>query len=110
MLKYLHEAMFFNHHVVLVNANSDDVIFFSDDMGLVNVDLNNFSLDYDNFDIAYPETIIPVRLMASCNRYKQQKVRKKKKERIIPVTWHPTIWLGWFMSKDKKEIQPFFDR
>ena len=71
--------MFFNHHVVLVNANSDDVIFFSDDMGLVNVDLNNFSLDYDNFDIAYPETIIPVRLMASCNRYKQQKVRKKKK-------------------------------
>ena len=39
-------------------------------MGLVNVDLNNFSLSDDNFDIVYPETIIPVRLMASCNRYK----------------------------------------
>ena len=78
MLKDLHEAMFFNHHVVLVNANSDDVTFFSDDMGLVNVDLNNFSLDDDNFGIVYPKTIIPVRLMASYNRYKQHKACKKK--------------------------------
>ena len=104
MLKDLHEVMIFSHHVVLVHANSDDVTFFSDDMGLVNVDLNNFSLDDDNFDIVYPETIIPVRLMASCNRHKQHKAckKKKKKERIIPVTWHPTGWLGWCLSKDKK--------
>ena len=78
MLKDLDEVMFFNHHVVLVNANSNDVTFVSDDMGLVNVDLNNFSLDDDNFDIFYPETIIPVRLMASCNRYKQHKACKKE--------------------------------
>ena len=47
-------------------------------MGLVNVDLNNFSLDDDNFGIVYPKTIIPVRLMASYNRYKQHKACKKK--------------------------------
>ena len=37
-------------------------------------------------------------------------MQKKDKERIIPVTWHPTRWVGWCMSKDKKKIQPFFDR
>ena len=38
-------------------------------MGLNTVDLNNINLDDD-----HPETIIHVRLMAWCNRYKELKV------------------------------------
>ena len=66
-------------NIVSVTADSDNVTFFSDDMGLANVDLNNVSLDDDNFDTDNPETILHVRLMAWCNRYKQQTRLVKKR-------------------------------
>lgn len=53
--------------------HSDIVVFFNNDMGLVNVDLNNAGLDDDDFDDDDPKTIINVRLMAWCNRYKNRK-------------------------------------
>ena len=53
--------------------HSDIVAFFNNDMGLVNVDLNNAGLDDDDFDDDDPKTIINVRLMAWCNRYKNCK-------------------------------------
>ena len=34
----------FNGDIVFVNADYDNVTFFSNDIGLVNVDLNNISL------------------------------------------------------------------
>ena len=37
----------------------------------------NINLDDDNFDADDPETIIHVRLMTWCNRYKQLKAYKK---------------------------------
>ena len=42
-------------------------------MHLVNVHFNNVNFDDDNFDDDDPETIIHVRLIALCNRYKQRK-------------------------------------
>ena len=39
---------------------------------------NNINLYDDNFDDDDPETIIHVRLMAWCNRYKQRKVCEKE--------------------------------
>ena len=49
------------------------VTFFSDDMVLVNVDFNNVSLDDVNFDNDDPKTMIHIRLMTWCDRYKQQR-------------------------------------
>ena len=69
----------FNDDIVFVNADYENVTFFSDDMGLVNVNLNNVSLGDDNFDNDDLETVIHVRHMAWCNRYKQCKTCKKAK-------------------------------
>ena len=55
MLKDHDNVVFFNDHIVFVNANSDTVAFFSYDMVLINVDLNNVSLDHDNVDDDDPE-------------------------------------------------------
>ena len=67
-----------NDDIVFVNADSDNVTFFSGDVGLVNEDLNKFSLDGVNFGDDDLETIIFVRLMAWFNRYKQRKNVKKE--------------------------------
>ena len=76
-------------------------------MGLVNVDLNNIRLDDQNLDDEYdPEIIIPVRLMAWCNRYDQRKACKKEiSKELIPVGWR--IWLDWCIPEDeKKKVEP----
>ena len=44
----------------------------------IGVDFNNINLDEVIFDIHDPETIIQVRLMAWCSRYKQRKACKGK--------------------------------
>ena len=42
--------LFFNNNVVFVNADSNNVTFFSDDMSLItlNVSLDNNNFDYDD--------------------------------------------------------------
>ena len=52
--------------------------FFSDEMDSLSIDINNINLGDVNFDEDDPETIIHVRLMAWCNRYKKRKVCKKE--------------------------------
>ena len=47
-------------------------------MCLANIGLNSISLDYVKFHDDDPETIIHVRVMAWCNRYKQRKACKKE--------------------------------
>ena len=47
-------------------------------MDLNIIDLNNINLDDDDFHEDDPETIINVRLIAWCNRYKQHKACKKE--------------------------------
>ena len=74
-------------------------------MGLVIIDLDNINLDDDNFDEDALETIIHVRLMAWCNRFKQRKACKKDRRRIIEwhlIKWHPTRVWDWCMTKDGK--------
>ena len=78
LLIALSRIKYLNDDIVFVNADSDNVTFFSDDVGLVNEDLNKFSLDGVNFGDDDLETIIFVRLMAWFNRYKQRKNVKKE--------------------------------
>ena len=97
-IKYL------NDDIVFVNADSDNVTFFSDDVGLVNEDLNKFSLDGVNFGDDDLETIICVRLMAWFNRYKQRKnVKKEIRKELMPVVWYLTKWWDLCMSEDEKK-------
>ena len=42
------------------------------------IDLSSINLEDDSFDEEDPESIIHVRLMAWCNRFKQRKVCNKK--------------------------------
>ena len=72
MLETLDEVVLCNDDMVFINADSD-VTLCNDDMGLNIIDLNNINLADDNFDEDDPETIIHVRLIAWCNRYKQYK-------------------------------------
>ena len=87
MFEDLDDTIFYNDDIVFVNADSDIATFFSNDMGLVSVDLNND----DNDDDDDPETIIHVRPMASCNRFKQLKACYKDiSKELIPLP--PTRW------------------
>ena len=58
MLEKVDDIVFSDDDIVFVNANSDNVTFFSGDMGLANVDLSNVSFDDVNFDDDDPETVI----------------------------------------------------
>ena len=63
----------------------------------------NINLDDDNFDVDDPETIIHVRLMTWCNRYKQLKACKKEKNKeLMPIAQHPKRSWEWCMSQDEK--------
>ena len=54
------------------------------------IDLNNINIDVDNFDEDDPETIVFVRLMAWCIRYKQRKQIKRIGEKLMPTARLPT--------------------
>ena len=71
MLEKLDDVLFSKDDIDLDDIDSDIVTFFSDDMGFNVTDLNNIDLDDDNCDDNDdPETIIQVRVVAWCNRYK----------------------------------------
>ena len=77
---------------------------------LVNVDLNNVSHGGDNFDDDSPETIIHVRRMVWCNRYKQCKACKKEiSKKLVTVAWHPTRYSIGACQKMKKRNRIIFD-
>ena len=81
-------------------------------MGFVGGGLNNVSLiNDDKFDYDdNPETIIHVRLMAWCKRYKQIKTCKKEiNKELMLVAWYPLRWWEWCMSKNKKRSRTIFD-
>ena len=70
------KILFSDHDIVPDFINSDIFRFFGDNMGILSIDLNNISLDDVNFHEDDPETIIHVRLMAWCNRFKHIKYLK----------------------------------
>lgn len=82
MLDKLDNVVFFNDGIGLDDIDSDFVPLFSDDMELNTIDLNNIKLD-DNFDEHDPKTLIYVRPMAYCNRYKQSKLYQNGDKQII---------------------------
>ena len=58
-------------------------------MDILSVDLNNINLDDVNFDEDDRETIINVRLLAWCNKFKQHKAFNKELDKeLILVAWH----------------------
>ena len=65
-------------------------------MDLNIIDLNNIILDDADFHEDDPETIIHVRLITWCNRYKQlkacKKEIKKKKELLLAVGYPARLW------------------
>ena len=73
MLEKLRSASFSNSDIDLNKINSDVIIFFSGCMDLVTIDLNKINIDDDNFDEDNPKSIVPFKLMAWRNRYKQRK-------------------------------------
>ena len=104
MLEIVDGVAFTNDDIDLDDVNFDIVTFFRDDMVHDIMDLNYINLDDNNFHDD-PETIIHVRLMAWCNRYKQYKAFKIEiiKE-LMPVLWYPTRWWDWCVSEDEKKL------
>ena len=82
---------------------------FCGEMSIFGVELNNINLDDVNFCEDYLETIIHVRFMAGCNRFKQRKAFKKEvNKKLMPIAWHPTRCWCFCMTKDqKKQIEKF---
>ena len=66
-----------NDDIDLDDIDSDTGTFCSVGTGLNTIDLNNINLGNEKFDEDDPETVIHIRLMAWCNRYKQRKACKK---------------------------------
>ena len=64
------EELFADDDILFFDEHFDNVTFSTDEKRILNIDDANF--DEDN-----PETIIHVRHMAWCNRYKQRKVFEK---------------------------------
>ena len=84
MIKKLDGDLFVKGDIIFVNEDYNNVTFFSDELHILSVDLININLDDINFEEDDPETIVHVRLMAWCNRFKQRKAYKKRyKQRII---------------------------
>ena len=81
-LEKLDDVVAYNDDIDLDDIDFGTITLFSDDMGLLTKDLNNINLNADNFGEDDPETIIHVRLMAWCNRFKQRKTCKKIRWRI----------------------------
>ena len=101
--KTLHEALFNNDYILLLDEGPGNVTFSSDKMSILCVDLNNVKLGDANFDEDDPKTIIYVRRMAWHNEIKQSKAL------TMSVAWHPTIWWDWCVPGDKKkERDPTF--
>ena len=57
-----------------------------------------------NLDDGDPETIIHVRPLAGCERYKQCKACKKEKSKeLMPLAWYPRWWWDWCIPEDERE-------
>ena len=78
--KKLDNVVFSNDEIILGDIDSIVItlLFFSNEIGFNSVNFNNVNLDEDNFDNFDPEIINNVIVIVCCNRYKQQKMCKKR--------------------------------
>ena len=82
----LDNAVFSNDDIVFGDIDTDFVTFFWNDIALNSINLTIINLDHDNFHDCDSKTINHIRLMASYNRFKQNKGCKKQ----ISKEWMPT--------------------
>ena len=68
-------------------------------MGILDLDFNNIDLDNSNYNEDDPDTIIHVRFLA-CRKKSLEK--KKTREELMPITWHPRRWWNFCISKMRK--------
>ena len=79
-IKRFNGALFAHDDILFIDEDSRNATLPIDEMVFIEIsaDLDDISLDEINFDKHDPETIIHVRLMAWCSRYKQCKACKRK--------------------------------
>ena len=77
MMKTLDDA-FFADDTFFFDEDSGNATFSSDEMDILSLDLSNINLLDVNFEKDNPETVIHVRSMALCNRFKQRKAFNKE--------------------------------
>ena len=63
---------------------------------------DNIDIDDDNFDDDDPETIVLVRLMAWCIRYKQRKANKNDRRKYNAYSKTSNVSVDWCMAKQEK--------
>ena len=118
MIKTFDDTVFFNYDIFFLNEDSDNIIFSNNKVGILSVDLNNIKvytkidiyLDDATFDESDSETNIHLRLLAWCNRFKQQKTYKKHKQRINAcsiASYERVELVHARRQKRKKEMEPF---
>ena len=69
------------------------------------IDLNNINIDVDNFDEDDPETIVFVRLMAWCIRYKQRKTNKKDRRKANAYSKASNLSVGLVYDKRRNGMK-----
>ena len=97
-------AIFSNDNIIFFKDDSNYVTFTSDDKGLNIIYLNSISIDDHNRDNDDPETIIRVRLMPWCNRYKQCKGCKNDVINKLMPAWYPKKWWDWCMPEVENDF------
>ena len=63
---------------------------------------DNINIDDDNFDDDDRETIVLVRLMAWCIRYKQRKANKNDRQKYNAYSKTSNVSVDWCMAKEEK--------
>ena len=69
------------------------------------IDLNNINIDVDNFDEDDPETIVFVRLMAWCIRYKQRKTNEKDRRKANAYSKASNLSVGLVYDKRRNGMK-----
>ena len=106
MLENLDNALHANDDILFYNEDFDKVTFIAYQKHILAADLDKINLD-NNFNEYDPDTIIHIRLLAWCSKFKKCKALKKKiNEELMPIVWHPKRSCNLCMSEDeKKEIE-----
>ena len=99
---------YYKTHTMCEKAVSEEPFMFEDLDNAVYFCqyFNTGSLDDNNFNHDDPETIILVRTIAWCNKYKQHKACIKDiSKKLVPVAWDSRSKRDYSISNDeKKEI------
>ena len=98
-IKKLFTALYADEKILYFNEDFLNVVYICNEMGILNTDLNNINLDYLNYIEDDLNTIILIRLLVWHIKFKICKMLKKElNEELMPITWYPKRWWGYFVS------------